>query len=123
MTMCRRPSGYNQPMRKAILLLLALVLILPVISGCDIMASSKLESAVLKALKDDPRTAQYTFEVSLQDNSTVLITGELLREEDKEVVSEIAKSVPGVTNVRNNCAVPEAPSDMMQDPVVNSPFL
>ena len=122
MTKFRRPSGYNLSMRKVILLLIALCL-LPLLSGCDIMAKGKLEGAVLKALKDDPRTSQYKFEVSLQDNGTVLVTGELLQDSDKPAVTEIAKAVPGVKDVMNNCAVPEAPSDMMQDPVMNTPYL
>ncbi|MCC7478979.1 BON domain-containing protein [bacterium] len=109
-------------MRIALSILL-FCLVLACASGCDLMAKSKLEGAVLKALKDDPRTSQYSFEVSLQENGVVLITGEILKDEDKAAISEIAEAVPGVQSVMNNCAVAEPPSDMMQDPVVNTPYL
>ncbi len=115
-------QSYNLPMRIAVALLIAL-LALAALGGCDLMAKGKLEGAVLKALKDDPRTSQYTYEVSLQDNGVVLITGEILKEEDKVAISEVASAVPGVKTVMNNCAVAEPGSDMMQDTVVDTPYL
>ena len=92
-------------------------------ASCDIMASTKIEQAVVKALASDPRTAEYTFEVSYQEEGQVLITGEVFKPEEADFVTEVAKSVDGVTEVVNRVSVEEHSSGMLQDEVVNTPFL
>ncbi|MBN2082262.1 BON domain-containing protein [bacterium] len=91
--------------------------------SCDVVKSAQLEQAVIKALKDDPRTAEYTFEVSLQDAGQVLITGTVFTPAEVDYVTEIAKSVEGVELVLNRVAVEEPGSGLIQDEVVNTPFL
>jgi osmotically-inducible protein OsmY len=92
------------------------------LAGCDIIKGTQIEQAVTKALAADQRTSSFEFEVSFADG-TVTITGEVFKPEDIEAVSEIAKAVKGVTNVVNNCHVPEPGSNMMQDGVLNTPYL
>jgi len=92
-------------------------------TGCDVMQSSKIEQAVVKALAADPRTAEYTFEVSYQGDGDVLITGEIFKPEEADYVTEIAMGVKGVTHVTNNVHVEEFSNGLIQDEVVPSPFL
>jgi osmotically-inducible protein OsmY len=82
-------------MRKYVLLAVSLLLVLAV--SCDVMQASKIEKAVVKALAADPRTADYTFEVSYQGDGEVLITGELFKPEEADYVTEVAMGVKGVT--------------------------
>jgi len=105
------------------LLTIAVLTMCGLLLSCDIIAGTKLESAVKKALADDPRTSSYSFEVSLQDDGSVLITGEIYKPDDFAAVTEIAKSVEGVERVTNRTRVPEEGSGMVQDHVVPSPFL
>jgi hypothetical protein len=98
-------------------------IVLALLAGCGLIKSSQIEQAVTKALADDSRTTSFTFEVSCDDAGAVTITGELFKPEDIDIVTEIAKSVKGVTNVINNCHVPEPDSGLMQDTVVNTPYL
>lgn len=115
----RGRRGYNLRMRKPFLLLLGLLVCLPLLGGCDMFTKTKLEDSVAKALKADSRTSHYTFEISADENGQVKITGELDKAEDWQVISDIAKGVPGVKSVLNNCAMPEPGSDMMNDTVVD----
>jgi osmotically-inducible protein OsmY len=92
-------------------------------ASCDIMASTKLEQAVVKALAADPRTAEYTFEVSYQEQGKVLITGEVFKPEEADYVNEVALTVKGVTEVLNHVSVEEFGSGMIQDEVVVTPYL
>jgi len=108
-------------MRIAFVLLIALAV--PALLGCDVVQSTRIEQAVVKALADDPRTAEYTFEVSYQGDGQVLITGTIFRPEESDFVQEIALGVEGVTTVLNRVAVEEPGSGLMQDEVVNPPFL
>jgi len=91
--------------------------------SCDVIKATQLEQAVVQALKDDPRTAEYSFEVSRQDDGQVLITGTVYQPAEVDYVTEIAKSVEGVEMVLNRVAVEETGSGMIQDEVVNTPFL
>ena len=103
------------------------ILLLGIISltlvSCSIFASARLEQDVVKALAEDSRTSQYTFEVADQGEGKVYITGEVSSGADIDTVTEIAKAVAGVTTVINKCHVEEASSGLMQDEVVPSPFL
>ena len=92
-----------------------------VATGCDIMASTRVEQDVLAALAADPRTSQSTFEVS-NDEGTVTITGEVYSLEEMDAVTEIAMTVEGVTKVLNRVSMPEESSGLMQDTVVNTPY-
>jgi hypothetical protein len=87
-------------------------------TSCDMMKNSQLEQKVVKALAADPRTKSFDFEVSVKAPGEILITGEVFVPADIDAVTEIAKAVPGVTTVQNNCKVPEESSGMMQDTVV-----
>jgi osmotically-inducible protein OsmY len=91
--------------------------------GCDVVQSTRIEQAVVKALKDDARTAEYDFEVSYQGDGQVLITGTIFQPEESDFVQEIALSVEGVDKVLNRTHVEEHGSGLMQDEVVNTPFL
>jgi osmotically-inducible protein OsmY len=93
------------------------------LAGCDIIKGTQVEQAVVKALAADQRTSSYTFEVNYDGSGTVTITGELFKPEDMDAVTEIAKAVKGVTTVVNKCHVPEPGSNMMQDTVINEPYL
>ncbi len=98
--------------------------LLLLLASCSIIKGTQIEQAVTKALADDSRTASYKFEVSCDDNGEVTITGELYKPEDLDAVTEIATAVKGVTSVVNKCHVPDQGSGgMMQDEVINSPFL
>jgi len=98
-------------------------LLLIAAAGCDVMQSARIEQAVVKALAADPRTAEYTFEVSYQGDGDVVITGEIFKPEEADFVAEIAMGVKGVTHVTNRVHVEEFGSGMLQDEVVTSPFL
>jgi hypothetical protein len=100
------------------LLALAFAVLLALSNGCEMMANNKLEQAVTKALAADARTKSFDFEVSVTEPGTVLITGEVYQAADSDAVTAVAKAVPGVTKVQNNCKVPEESSGMMQDTVV-----
>ncbi len=102
---------------------IALILIVLTLAGCDVIKSTQLEQAVVKALAGDDRTKSYSFEVSHQDEGEVLITGEVYSAAEIEAVTEIASAVDGVTKVVNRCKLEETGSGMMQDSVVPSPFL
>lgn len=102
--------------------LLWIGLLLLLLAGCDIVKGTQVEQAVVKALAADQRTASFEFEVSYEEG-TVTITGEVFKPEDVDAVTEIAKAVKGVSQVVNKCHVPEPGSNMMQDTVVNTPFL
>jgi osmotically-inducible protein OsmY len=93
------------------------------VAACDVMQSTQIEQAVVKALAADPRTAEYTFEVSFQGDGEVLITGEIFKPEEADYVTEVAMEVKGVTHVLNRVHVEEFGSGMLQDEVVPSPFL
>jgi len=108
-------------MRNYVLAAICLLLLAAV--SCDVMQATRIEKAVVKALADDPRTAQYTFEVSYQGDGEVLITGELFKPEEADYVTEVALGVQGVTRVLNRTHVEEFGSGMLQDEVVPSPFL
>lgn len=108
-------------MRHACIILIALVAL--ALLGCDVMESTRIEQAVVKALKDDARTAEYSFEVSYQGDGQVLITGIIFQPEESDYVQEIALSVEGVDKVLNRTNVEEHGSGLMQDEVVNTPFL
>lgn len=107
-------------MRKLVWISIALLLL----AGCSIMKSTQIEQAVAKALAVDQRTSSYSFEVSCDANGEVTITGEVYTPEDIDAVAEIASAVKGVNSVVNRCHVPDNDSGgLMQDGVVNSPFL
>ncbi|MCH7472981.1 BON domain-containing protein [bacterium] len=100
-----------------------LILLLASLAGCEIIASSNLESAVLDALREDPRTMATAFEVSHQGEGQVFITGEVSSLIEADAVTEIALAVEGVSKVVNNCHVEEFSSGLIQDEYVRSPFL
>jgi osmotically-inducible protein OsmY len=102
---------------KATLVGLIVVSALALLTACDMMKKTQLENAVVKALAADPRTKDYKFEVSLDDAGAVTITGEVGLAADIDAVTEIAKKVPGVRSVHNNCKVPEESSGQIQDTV------
>ena len=102
------------------MLILAVCLTL---SACSIIQGTKVENAVLKALADDQRTAQYKFDVSRSDNGAILITGKLYKAEEIAIVTEIAKTVPGVKAVVNRCSIEEPGSNMLQDETIGVPYL
>lgn len=102
--------------------ILLLVTVVVLLAACSIIEKSKVESAVLKALAGDPRTQAYQFEVSCDEQGAVTITGEVQEPETVDIVTEIAKAVPGVTRVFNRCTAPEPGSNMMQDMTVGTPF-
>ena len=102
------------------LIVLALLL---AAASCDVIEAGRIESAVLDALAADQRTSSSTFEVSYQGEGKVVITGEAGTPAEVDAVTEIAKSVEGVTLVVNNCHVEERGSGMIQDEVIPSPFL
>jgi hypothetical protein len=85
------------------------------LAGCEMAAGWKLEKAVLDALAKDQRVAMSTFDVSATDAGVVTITGEVEVPEKLDVVTEIAKAVPGVTSVVNNCTYP----DTIQNPLMD----
>lgn len=93
------------------------------LAACDVMESTRIEQAVVKALNDDSRTAEYTFEVSYKGDGQVLITGTVFKPEEADYVQEIALTVEGVTLVLNRVAVEEFGSGMLQDEVVVTPYL
>ena len=93
------------------------ITLLAALCGCDILAASRIESAVVKALGADPRTASLKFEVAFQEDGAVSITGEVDTQEAFDAVPEIAKSVKGVTTVINNCHLKEESSGLLQDDV------
>ena len=105
------------------LMTILLLAVVTMLLGCDIIAKTQLENAVKKALADDPRTKQYTFEVSVQDDGSVLITGEIYKAEDSAIITEIAQAVDGVEKVVNRTKVAEEGGGMIQDHVVPSPYL
>lgn len=107
---------------RMLILLLAIVAITAFVSGCDVMQATRIEHAVLKALADDPRTAEYTFEVSYQGNGEVMITGEIFKPEEADFVTEVAMSVKGVTHVLNKVHVEEFSNGLLQDETVPQPF-
>lgn len=108
-----RHPYYNPSMRNTILILLGLALVL---CSCDIMASSKLESAVVKALHADSRTREFTFEVSHEGEGRVLVTGEVDTPAQIDAVKEIAAAVEGVTSVSARIEVADnSSSGLMQD--------
>ena len=94
------------------------VLLLLAAASCDLMKGSQIENKVVAALAKDPRTSAYEFEVSYEAG-TVSITGEVYKPEEMDAVAEIAKAVPGVSSVVNNCHVEEQGSNgMIQDDTV-----
>jgi hypothetical protein len=97
--------------------LIVFVMSAGLLGSCELLAKGQLEGAVKKALKDDPRTAQYEFEVSQQADGSIVITGEVLQPADIDAVTAVAEAVPGVGQILNRCAVPEPGSDMIQDTV------
>jgi len=99
-----------------------IVLLLLLVCSCDIIASTQLEQAVVKALAGDGRTKSGSFEVSHHGGGRVLITGEVDNDEMKAAVGEVARAVEGVTSVINQCSLPEHDSGLMQDTVV-TPYL
>jgi osmotically-inducible protein OsmY len=100
-------------MRNIITALLMLALLL---SSCDIMASSKLEGAVVKALHADSRTKEFTFEVSHEGEGRVLITGEVDTPAQIDAAKEVAAAVEGVTSVSARIEVADnSSSSLMQD--------
>lgn len=97
-------------------------LFLIILVSCDLIASTQLELAVVKALKADPRTASSSFEVSHQGDGEVWITGEVAGDTERAAVTEVAQAVEGVTNVINRCKVPETGGGLMQDTVLVTPY-
>ena len=112
--------GYNPLMRRVVLVLL--VLGAAVTAACDVLESSRIEGAVLKALAADSRTGSYEYQVSYQGDGQVVITGEVSNPAEVDAVTEVALGVDGVTLVVNNCHVEEHGSGLIQDEVVPSPF-
>ena len=101
-----------------------LALLLSLLAGCTVLASSRIEGAVKKALHDDARLASYSFEVDHQGQGEVLITGKVWSEAELAAVSEIAEKVDGVTKVLNRCSIEEqGGGGLIQDEVVVSPYL
>ena len=107
-------------MRAMPLLLIAVALLL---CACMMLKTTRIENAVLDALAKDPRTAGDQFEVSVKQDGSVLITGKVGTNEEYDAVNELAKAVPGVTFVANNCSVEEPSSGQLQDETVPSPFI
>jgi osmotically-inducible protein OsmY len=93
------------------------------IAACSMLQTAKVESDVKAALAKDTRTAQYSFDVSCDEKGVVTITGELPEPGLADIVTSIAKVVPGVKEVLNRCSVPEPGSNLMQDTVVDTPYL
>jgi hypothetical protein len=99
--------------------LVSLLIVLPLLlAGCEMAMGWKLEQAVLDALAKDQRVAMSTFDVSATDEGVVTITGEVDVPEKLDVVTEIAKAVPGVTSVINNCTYPELVTNPVMDDTV-----
>jgi hypothetical protein len=109
-------------MLRAILVLIFASLLLCTAS-CDLIKGGQLEGKVKKALAADPRTASSDFEVAAEPDGTVTITGEVTGPEESAAVTEIAQAVEGVTKVVNNTAAAEPGSTIMQDTVVDTPYL
>jgi BON domain len=104
-------------MHKPIRILIAAalgVLALNAIS-CSIIKSTRIENKVMAALNADPRTSKEDFQVSLQADGTVRITGEVQTKDELDAVSEIAKGVTGVKQVLNQCTVPDYSNNQFQD--------
>ena len=119
MVWCRHPY-YNWRMRSILIVLFVSAVLLV---SCDLMQSSKIESAVVKALDADPRTGEFSFEVSHEGAGKVLITGEVDNPAQVDAVKEIAAAVAGVTEVTTRITIVDnSSSGLMQDDVVNTPF-
>jgi hypothetical protein len=88
------------------------------LASCSVVQGTRIEQAVVKALAADQRTTSYSFEVSYQQDGTVVITGELFSPAEVDAVTEIASAVPGVKRVENHCTVPEPDNGMLQDTTV-----
>lgn len=99
---------------------LAVIILLS--SGCSIIHATRVESAVLKALKDDPRTSQYDFQVVYEEDGVVSIAGTVYGGDEVAAVAEVAGQVEGVEKVINQVHIEDGGSGMMQDTVVPSPF-
>lgn len=97
---------------------LPLLSLLAALSGCELMGTMQLESAVRDALAKDPRTQSFTLEIAADSEGVVTITGEVDTPGDIDIVAEVAQGVEGVTRVNNRTAAPEAGSGMFQDTVV-----
>lgn len=108
-------------MRSYFLVAACLTLILA--TACDVMESTRIEQAVVKALAADPRTSEYEFQVSYQGEGQVLITGTIFKPEEADFVTEVAMGVEGVEMVLNRVNVEEFSSGMLQDEVVVTPYL
>lgn len=104
------------------MVLVLTILVAAATAACDVAESTRVEQAVLRALGDDPRTAAYAFDVSYQGEGQVVITGELFKAEEADIVTEIAQGVGGVNLVVNRCHVEEYSSGQLQDMTVPSPF-
>jgi hypothetical protein len=83
--------------------------------GCDLVAKGGKESAIKDALKKDSRTSQFEFEVAVQEDGSIVITGEVLQPADIDAVTEVATAAAGGATIINRAHVPEPGSDMMQD--------
>jgi len=97
---------------------LAVFTLLLLASSCDVYKSWKLENDVKGALAKDNRTAMSDFEVSVAGDGVITITGEVDNNEHLDAVTLIAKAVPGVKQVINNCTTPEPASNGMLDDTV-----
>ena len=106
-------------MRTTRVLLVALSLLV----SCSIIQSTRLEQAIVRALADDQRTSAYSFEVSLQGEGRVLITGLVDTADQVAAVREVALTVTGVSDVINMVHLEEPGSGMLQDEVVTAPYL
>ena len=101
---------------------LVVPLCIVILASCDLIASTQLEQAVVKALGADPRTGASAFEVSHQGDGEVLITGEVASDTERAAVTEVAQAVEGVTNVINRCKIPETGGGLLQDTVLVTPY-
>lgn len=93
------------------------------VASCSIIHSTRIENSVLKALQADKRTAGYKFDVSLQKEGEVLITGDVDTPDQVDAVTEIALGVKGVDKVINRVQMPEPASGLLQDETIDTPFL
>ena len=116
------PDGYNPRMRVLGLCALLAALLLAV-AACSIIQASQTEKRVLKALAADQRTAAYQFDVSCDEQGTVVITGTLYRPEEEAIVTQIARVVPGVKQVVNHCKLEEPGSTLFLDDTITAPYL
>ena len=100
----------------------AVLLVLLIAASCSIISEAKLEQSVISALSADSRTSDYSFEVSVQGEGQVLITGEVDTAVQVAAVREVALTVDGVDAVINNVHMPEPGSGLLQDEAVTTPY-